>query len=67
MEDILDVYTRKHDKNCPLVCVDEFSRQLIGEVRTPIPAEPGKPERFDTEYKRNEAVEFISFGGFIKS
>jgi len=59
MEDILDVYTRKHNKKRPLVCIDEFSRQLIGEVRTPIPAEPGKPERFDTEYKRNGTCEIF--------
>ena len=59
MEDILDVYTRKHNKKRPLVCIDEFSRQLISEVRTPIPAGPGKPGRFDTEYKRNGTCEIF--------
>ena len=53
MEDILDVYTRKYDKKRPLVCLDEVPRQLIDEVRTPIPGKPGKQIRFDTEYKRN--------------
>ena len=57
MEDILDVYTRKHDKKCPLVCMDEFPRQLIGEIRTAIPFGPGKPARYDTEYKRNGTCE----------
>ena len=61
MEDILDVYTRKHDKKRPLVCADEFPRQLIGEVRTPIAAEPGKPLRFDTEYRRNGTCEVFMF------
>jgi transposase len=61
MEDILDVYTRKSDKKYPLVCADEFPRQLIGEVRTPIPAEPGKPARFDTEYRRNGICEVFMF------
>jgi hypothetical protein len=61
MEDILDVYTRKRDKKHPLVCADEFPRQLIGEVRTPIPLEPGKPARFDTEYKRNGTCEVFMF------
>ena len=61
MEDILDVYTRKHDKKYPLVCADECPRQLIGEVRTPIPAEPGKTIRFDTEYKRNGTCEIFMF------
>jgi hypothetical protein len=61
MEDILDVYTRKHDKKRPLVCMDEVSRQLIGEVRTPIPAAKGKPARYDTEYKRNGTCEIFMF------
>lgn len=53
MEDILDVYTRAYDEKNPVVCVDESNKQLTKETRTPIPAEPGKPERFDTEYERN--------------
>jgi transposase len=53
MEDILDVYTRKHDKKRPLVCMDEVPRQLAGEVREPIRAGRGKPIRYDTEYVRN--------------
>jgi hypothetical protein len=61
MEDILDVYTRKHDKKYPVVCMDEFPRQLIGEARAPISVEPGKPARFDTEYKRNGTCEVFMF------
>ena len=61
MEDILDVYTRKYDKKYPLVCMDELPRQLIGETRTPIPAGPGKPVRFDTEYRRNGTCEIFMF------
>jgi len=61
MEDILDVYTREYDETRPLVCMDEIPRQLIGEVRTPIPAEPGKPVQFDTEYKRNGTCEIFMF------
>jgi hypothetical protein len=30
--------------------------QLIGEVRQPIPAEPGQLERYDCEYRRNGTV-----------
>ena len=37
----------------PVVCLDEASKQLVGETRTPLPAEPGRPERFDCEYVRN--------------
>jgi hypothetical protein len=53
MEDVLDVYTRPSDPKRPLVCLDEMPKQLIGEVRSPEPAEPGRPERFDYEYVRN--------------
>jgi hypothetical protein len=53
MEDVLDVYHRPHDEKRPLVCLDEASRQLIGEVIQPIPAGPGQPERVDYEYVRN--------------
>ena len=61
MEDILDVYTRKYDKKHPLICMDEFPRQLIGEVRAPIAAGPGKPVCYDTEYKRNGICEVFMF------
>lgn len=53
MEDVLDVYTRPYDDKNPVVCVDESSKQLTKETREIIPAEPGRPERFDTEYERN--------------
>ena len=53
LEDVLDVYHRPYDEKRPLVCLDEASKQLIGEVIEPIPAEPGQPERFDYEYTRN--------------
>ena len=53
MEDVLEVYHRPFDSQRPLVCLDEASRQLIGEVVQPIPARPGQPERFDHEYVRN--------------
>ena len=53
MEDVLDVYTRPIDPKRPLVCMDEMPKQLIGEVRSPEPAAPGLPERFDYEYVRN--------------
>ena len=52
MEDVLEVYTRPHDPSRPVVCLDELSKQLVAETRTPIPAEPGQPERVDYEYER---------------
>jgi hypothetical protein len=53
MEDVLEVYHRPKDEKRPVVCIDEASRQLIGETAQPLPAEPGQPERFDYEYVRN--------------
>jgi hypothetical protein len=32
MEDVLAVYTRPRDGDCPLVCLDETSKQLIAEI-----------------------------------
>ena len=37
----------------PLVCVDETSKQLIVETRTPISAKPGRVARHDYQYERN--------------
>ncbi len=53
MEDVLAVYTRPRDPDCPLVCLDETSKQLIAETRVPVPMKPGCPGRFDYEYQRN--------------
>ena len=53
MEDVLAVYTRPRDPNCPLVCLDETSKQLIAETRVPLPMQVGRPARFDYEYQRN--------------
>jgi hypothetical protein len=53
MEEVLEVYHRPRDPERPLVCLDETSKQLVAETRTPIPAKPGKPARHDYEYQRN--------------
>lgn len=53
MEDVLDIYTRPYDPKYPQVCMDESSKQLIGETRLPLPATPGQPECYDFEYVRN--------------
>ncbi len=47
MEDILAVYTRPHDANRPLVCLDETSKQLSAETRAPLPMAPGRPASYD--------------------
>ncbi len=53
MEDVLAVYTRAHDPDCPVVCLDETSKQLVAETRVPVPMKPGQPARSDYEYERN--------------
>ena len=53
MEDVLEVYTRPYDERFPQVCLDEKSKQLVGEVREPLAAGPGRVvARHDYEYER---------------
>jgi hypothetical protein len=59
MEDVLEVYHLPYDSDYPVVCMDESCKQLIGEVRDPIPCEPGKPVRVDDEYIRNGVTEIF--------
>ena len=61
MEDVLDLYAEQPDPKRPVVCFDESPTQLIGEARQPIPAAPGRPERFDYEYRRNGVVNLFVF------
>lgn len=59
MEDVLSVYHLPYDSDYPVVCMDESNKQLVGEVRTPIPGKPGQPKRIDDEYVRNGVVELF--------
>ena len=62
MEHILDVYQRPYNEKEPVVCFDETSKQLIAETRTPLPMQPGEPQRYDTEYERRGTANlFLSF------
>jgi DDE superfamily endonuclease len=53
MEDVLEVYQRPRDRQRPVVCLDETSKQMILETRAPLPAAPGRKARHDYEYERN--------------
>ncbi|MCE3550868.1 IS630 family transposase [Pseudonocardia sp. RS11V-5] len=53
MEDVLAVYTRPLDPRRPVVCMDEKPYQMLGQVRDPIPAVPGRDRREDNEYVRS--------------
>jgi DDE superfamily endonuclease len=61
MEDVLEVYHQPYDPQVPLVCMDEQPVQLIKEVRQPLPAKAGQPERYDYEYERNGAATIFIF------
>jgi transposase len=61
MEDVLDLYAEIPDPDRPVICFDESPTQLIGEVREPIPAEPGQLERYDCEYRRNGTANLFVF------
>jgi hypothetical protein len=53
MEDVLEVYRLPHDPRYPVVCMDESSKQLVGEVAASIPMAPGHAQIVDHEYVRN--------------
>jgi hypothetical protein len=61
MYDLLDLYEEAYDPQYPVVCVDEKSKQLLGDTRVSYPMKPkrldpptpGSPEKCDYEYKRN--------------
>lgn len=52
MEQVLDVYKKRFNKEYPVVCMDESPKQLIGETRLPIAMKPGKEKKVDFEYER---------------
>lgn len=61
MEDVLDVYARPYDPRFPVICLDEASKQLVGEIRDPLAARPGDPQRIDSEYVRNGTCNLFLF------
>jgi hypothetical protein len=62
LEDVLEVYHRPYDEGHPVVCLDETFKQLIGEVREPLPVKPGHVERYDNVYVRNGVASlFLAF------
>lgn len=61
MEALLELYSGVYDPQEPVVCFDERPVQLVSETRVPLPAEPGKPERYDYEYKREGTCNLFAF------
>jgi hypothetical protein len=61
MEDTLDLYAEPYDPRYPHVCFDEVPYQLVAETRIPLPMQPGKPEHYDYEYRRNGTCNLFVF------
>ena len=61
MEDVLDLYAEPEDPKRPRVCFDECPYQLISETRQPLPGKPGRPQRYDYEYKREGTCNLFMF------
>ena len=61
MEGVLDLYTEPYDPDYPMVCIDEMNKQLVKEVKEPIPPRLGTPQRYDTEYIRNGTCNLFIF------
>ena len=61
MEDVLSVYKRPYDARYPVVCMDEMPKQLLKEVRQPLPVGVGKAARYDYEYERRGVANVFLF------
>jgi len=61
MEDILDIYAKEFPEDEMLICMDESTKQHIQETKVPIPVKPGKPLKYDYEYKRNGVSSLFVF------
>lgn len=61
MEDVLKLYQEPYDPTRPVICMDETSKQLVGETRTPMAGGPGKPRRIDYEYERRGTADVFLF------
>jgi hypothetical protein len=50
MDNLLDLCARPFQAEEPVVCLDEKSKQLLRETRTPLAPKPGVPAEHDYEY-----------------
>lgn len=61
MEKVLEVYQRPEDPKRPVVAMDERPVQLLKDLRSPVPAKPGRIAHRDYEYKRIAVVSAFLF------
>jgi DDE superfamily endonuclease len=61
MEELLELYAEPYDALYPVVCFDESPYQLVSETRQPLPCAPGRPARYDYEYRREGTCHVFMF------
>lgn len=61
MERILDVYHETFSSTDPLICMDEASKQVLGDVEPALPMSPGYPRREDHHYERKDVRALFMF------
>ena len=61
MEQVLDLYHKPYDPDCPVVCMDEQPVQLVKETRPPMAATKNRPRRVDYEYERAGTASIFLF------
>jgi hypothetical protein len=61
MEDVLEVYKRAYNPRFPVICMDESSKQLVGDSRPPQEMKPGQVQRIDHEYERKGTCNLFMF------
>ena len=61
MEDVLDIYHSEYDPQNPWVCFDESCKQLVKEIKEPIPLQEGFPQKYDYQYERNGVANIFMF------
>jgi len=61
MADVLEGYAEPYAPTRPKVNCDETSKQLLPETRQPLPAQPGRPPRYDDAYARNGTRNLLLF------
>lgn len=61
MEDVLDLYASTHTSEEPLICMDEASQQLLGDVHAPLRLRPGRVAKEDYHYQRRGVRSIFMF------
>jgi hypothetical protein len=61
MEDVLDLYEQEYNVDYPVVCFDEKSVQMLGDIKDPIAVGKGRAKRIDYEYEREGTCNLFVF------